>query len=253
MRAALFITAILVSIASPAMRVVHVIVALADNEHQQGIKLPLVMGNGQMPAGNQLWGAGMGMKSHFEWAKEWIRVSDVPKPDVPHILERLIWKHKDSTIYLIADAYDGRELRRATGDLLLYASGGGASTVNAGGTMIPAGGGAALIAFLGHNGLMDFKIEKVYRPEVLDHGRQVIILSSLSRGFFANHIRATGAHPLLWTTGILLAEAYTLRDALLGWVAGESDAEIAGRAARAYDQYKKSGIDAARRLLVSGY
>lgn len=236
---------------SSATRVVHVIVALADNEHQQIVKLPGAFGDGRSPNSNINWGAGHGLRSHFDWAPEWERM-EAKNPELAHILERAVWKHRDSAIYLIADAYDGRNLREATEDLLLFASGGGAGLIGLGGKVIPSGGGADLIAYIGHNGLMDIKVEKVFRPA--DENRnEVMILAPLSRGFFANPIRATGARPVLWTTGLLSTEAYTLRDALLGWVARETDEEICERAAKAYDLYQKTGIAGARRLFVSGW
>jgi len=48
-------------------------------------------------------------------------------------------------------------------------------------------------------------------------------------------------------------EAYTLKAALNGWVAHETNEAIRERAAKAYDQYQKCGITGARRLLVSGW
>ena len=246
-----FILLLFASLESAAIRVVHVIVALADNENQGIAKLPGAFGDGSSPAANLNWGAGRGMKSHFDWAPEWQRL-EAKRPDLPHILDRAVWKHRDSTIYVIADAYDGRSLRQATEDLLLFASGGGVGFVSLGGKVIPSGGGADLIAFLGHNGLMDHKIEKIFLPQK-DVPNEVIILAPISRGFFANHIRATGARPLLWTTGVLSSEAFTLREALIGWVARETDEQIRERAAKGYDLYMKSGIAGARRLLVTGW
>lgn len=253
MRLFLFLLLSAASLNVAALRVVHVIVALADNEHQGIVKLPGAFGDGSSPQSNINWGAGHGMRSHFDWAPEWERL-ETRKPDVVHILERAVWKHRDSAIYLIADAYDGRHLREATEDLLLYASGGGGGMVSLGGKVIPSGGSANLIVLIGHNGLMDLKIDKIFRPTE-DNGiqREVIILAPISRGFFSHHVRATGAKPLLWTTGLLSTEAYTLRDALIGWVARESDEVISERAAKAYDQYQKTGIAGARRLLVTGW
>ncbi len=250
-RILLFLVSLSIHYDSAALRVVHVIVALADNEHQGIAKLSGAFGDGSSPAANLNWGAGRGMKSHFDWAPEWERM-EVKKPAQPHILDRAVWKHRDSAIYVIADAYAGRELRRATEDLLLFASGGGGGFISLGGKVIPSGGGADLIAFMGHNGLMDFKIDITFRAQD-DVPNEVIILAPISRGFFNHHIRATGAEPLLWTTGLLSTEAFTLREALIGWVARESDEQIRERAAKGYDQYMKSGIAGARRLLVTGW
>ena len=251
MRPLVLLLSIALSTGLSAQRVVHVIVALADNEHQSMMDVQPAFGNGQQPSSNLLWGAGLGMRTHFDWAPEWER-QEATKPQVPHILERAVWKHKDSAIYLIADAYDGRNIREATEDLLRYASGSSPQYVSLGGNVIAGGGSADLIAFLGHNGLMDFKLEKPFRAEN-DRKRQVIILAPLSRGFFANPIRATEADPLLWTTGLIVPEAYTLREALIGWVAGENAEAVRERAAKVYDQYRKTGIANARRLIVTGW
>jgi hypothetical protein len=48
-------------------------------------------------------------------------------------------------------------------------------------------------------------------------------------------------------------EAYTLKSALDGWIAGENNEQIRDRAATAYDKYQKCGLRGARRLLVSGW
>jgi hypothetical protein len=62
----------------------------------------------------------------------------------------------------------------------------------------------------------------------------VIVLACASKAFFGPTLRTTGAEPLLWTTGLMAPEAYTLRAALDGWVAGESAEQIRKRAAGAY-------------------
>jgi hypothetical protein len=41
-------------------------------------------------------------------------------------------------------------------------------------------------------------------------------------------------------------EAYTLKSALDGWIAGESNEQIRDRAAGAYDKYQKCGFRAAQ-------
>ena len=48
-------------------------------------------------------------------------------------------------------------------------------------------------------------------------------------------------------------EAYTLKAALDGWIAGENREQIRGRAADAYDKYQKCGVGAARRLFATGW
>ena len=233
------------------VRVVHVIVALCDNEHQGIVKVPKGIGNGQDPRNNLYWGAGYGVRTHFDKATEWQRVSITP-PLEAHILERVAWKHRDSAVYLIADAYDGRNIREATEDLLRYASGAGRTTLTVGEATIPCGGGADLIAYVGHDGLMDQPLERAF-PATDRRQRSTIILACMSRPYYGPHLQKTGATPLLWTTGLMAPEAYTLRDALTGWVLHESGAQVRERAAQAYDRYQHCGIGAARRLFATGW
>jgi len=48
-------------------------------------------------------------------------------------------------------------------------------------------------------------------------------------------------------------EAYTLKSALDGWIAGETGEQIRERAAAAYDKYQRCGLKAARRLMATGW
>ncbi len=232
-------------------RVVHVLVALCDNEHQGIVKVPAGIGNGQQPRTNLYWGAGYGVRTHFDRAAEWVRVP-VAAAGVPHILERVAWKHRDSAVYLVADAYDGRNIREATEDLLRYASGAAGSTVQLEGRSVGIGGGADLVGYIGHDGLMDFALDASY-PARDDRTRETIILACISKRYFAPHLRTTGASPLLWTTGLMAPEAYTLKAALEGWVRREPATAVQERAAQAYNTYQKCGMNGARRLLVTGW
>lgn len=232
-------------------RTVHVLVALCDNAHQGIVKVPAGIGNGQDPRTNLYWGAGYGVRTHFDKAPEWQRIGS-EKPTEAHILERVIWKHRDSLVYLVADAYDGRNIREATEDLLRFASGAGADSISVAGQRIGIGGAAQLIGYVGHNGLMDFRLEREF-PRKDKRSREAIILGCISKRYFTEPLRTTGASPLLWTTGLMAPEAYTLRDALGGWVLCETPEAVRERAAQAYDRYQKCGINGARRLLVTGW
>jgi len=58
---------------------------------------------------------------------------------------------------------------------------------------------------------------------------------------------------MLWTTGLMAPEAYTLKAALDGWMAREDDEAIHRRAALAYDRYQKCGARAALRLFATNW
>lgn len=250
-KATLLLAAIIAYMNAPAQRVIHVLVALCDNQYQGIVKVPSGIGNGQNAKTNLYWGAGYGVKTHFNRSSEWIAQPTIAPSD-PHILERAVWKHKDSAVYMVADAYDGRYIKETTEDLFRYASGAGESQLTVSGTTITIGGGADLIAYVGHDGLMEFDLEETY-PAQDEKQRESIILACVSKSYFAPYLKQTGAKPLVWTTGLMAPEAYTLKAALNGWVAHETDEQIRQRAAKAYDHYQKCGINGARRLLVTGW
>jgi hypothetical protein len=83
--------------------------------------------------------------------------------------------------------------------------------------------------------------------------RDAIMLACASKRYFPDALRASGAYPLLWTTNLMAPEAYTLKAALDGWIAGESNEQIHERAAAAYDRYQKCGMRGARRLFATGW
>jgi hypothetical protein len=122
-------------------RTIHVLVALCDNAHQGIVKVPAGIGNGQPPRNNLYRGAGYGVKTWSNKAAEREALSTTV-PGEAHLLERCVRKYRDSLVYLVADAYDGRHIREATEDLLRFASGDGGEVIEAGGVLIGIGGRA---------------------------------------------------------------------------------------------------------------
>ena len=109
-----------------------------------------------------------------------------------------------------------------------------------------------LVVYVGHDGLMDFTLEKNFQGEAAGV-REAIVLACASKSYFGPTLRATRARPILWTTGLMAPEAYTLKDALDGWMARETTEQIRERAARAYAKYQKISSNAALRLFSSGW
>ena len=237
-------------------KLIHVVVALCDNQFQGIVPVPPRIGNGDDPANNLYWGAAFGVKTFFRKAPEWSLLAVVPNPK-PGVLERLVFKHRAKEVHLVADAYRGREIRMATWDFLRFAAGAGAEPVDVeAGSAAPqrllAGGGADLVAYVGHDGLMDFTLPAAPRPED-ERRRQAIILACASKSYFAGPLQPTGAEPLLWTTGLMAPEAYVLKAALDGWIAGEDGDGVRQRAAESYHKYQRCGMKAALRLFASGW
>jgi hypothetical protein len=236
-------------------RVVHVFVALADNQHQGIVPVPAALGKGSDPARNLYWGAAFGVKTFFKASQEWQLLWSGHSPK-DAILERCVFKNTREDVYVIADAYEGSQIKSAVTDFLSAAAGLSPAQIsveaNSTEMLLSIGGGANLAVYVGHDAFMDFQVSSV-RGTKESKLRRTIVLACASKAYFAPYLRETGAQPLLWTTGLMAPEAYTLKAALDGWIAGEDDEAIRERAAQAYDKYQKCGVRAASRLFVSGW
>jgi hypothetical protein len=237
--------------------VVHVIVALCDNVHQGIVPVPKHLGNGQDPGSNLYWGAAFGVQSYLSRQAVWTRVP-VAIPGYGSVLDRAIFfgqiqRHgKPAPVYIVADAWDGATIRSAIERFLKMAGGGSSEevTIRQGtdSVTLAAGGSAHLVAFVGHDGLMDFSLP---RPVPAAAGRAAgssIVLACASKPYFLERLRAVGSHPLLLTTGLMAPEAYTLDAAIRSWAGRGSVAAVREAAALAYQKYQKSGIGGARKL-----
>jgi hypothetical protein len=236
-----------------AGKVAYVVVALCDNVNQGIVPVPAALGNGEDPARNLYWGARFGVKTHFNASREWRAVSAVRDP-APKVLERVVYKHRTRDAYLVADAYRGAEIAQATADFLNVASGNLDPTFEDGGKTYGLGRGAAahLVAYVGHDGLMDFRLPSLPARRD-DVRRDAVILACASKRYFAPALRETGANPLLWTTNLMAPEAYVLKAALDGWLAGEDGERVRQRAAKAYHAYQNCGLRAAQNLFATGW
>jgi hypothetical protein len=243
------------SVAESSPRVVHVFVALADNQHQGIVPVPPVLGNGSDPQRNLYWGAAYGVKTYFKASKDWELVwSGRSAKDA--ILERCVFKSADNDVFLVADAYEGSQIKLAVTDFLSAAAGVAKEKVTfkmrSEEVSIAVAGDADLVVYVGHDAFMDFQIPPIAGTRG-GKPRQTIILACASRSFFGPYIRQTGAEPLLWTTGLMAPEAYTLKAALDGWSIHEDDEAIRLRAAQAYDKYQRCGARAALKLFATNW
>ena len=230
---------------------IHVIVSLYDNKNQGIVKVSKTIGNGQDPANNLYWGCAYGVRVFFKKQNEWKLIKQINNPKT-QIYERLIFKHRDSSIYLVADAYDGAKIKDATIDLLNYAAGKETVNIEFDSIKMNVGANSDLICYVGHNGLMDFSLES-YPTKSDNKKREVVILACASRNYFYYHIKKTGAYPLLWTSNLMCPEAYTLDAVIDSWIKRESNETIRDKAAQTYSDYQKCGFAASKNLLRTGY
>ncbi|HEX8735406.1 MAG TPA: hypothetical protein VF721_08800 [Pyrinomonadaceae bacterium] len=232
-------------------KVIHVMVALCDNENQGIVPVPKFLGNGEDPARNLYWGAAFGVKTFFSKSASWTKIAEMKNPS-ENVLERIVFRHKTANVYLVADAYRGSRMRETINDFFAATAGAKRENVALPNQTLQVFASANLIAFVGHNGLMDFKLENQPLKKD-DAARDAVILACASRNYFTEPLRKTSAKPLLWTTNLMAPEAYILHDALEGWTRGESEAQIRTRAAQAYSKYQKISLKSAQNLLVTGW
>lgn len=244
----LFITGL--SLIAQEQKSIHVLVALCDNDNQGIVKVPKSIGNGQNPNTNLYWGCGYGVRSYFKKSTDWKEINRYFVDSVR--LERIVFKHKTKDYYLVADAYDGRHIKQTTLDLLHACSGIKKDSLKVNNTTIGLFGKAEVVAYIGHNGLMDFRL-RGSSLNVDGKTRQVIILACASRQYFKDYIKSSGANPILWTSHLMAPEAYTLHDALATYINGGNDEAVRNSAAAAYSKYQKCSLKAARNILVTGY
>lgn len=229
------------------VKCIHVLVALCDNRYQGIVPVPPKIGNGQDPANNLYWGCGFGVKTFFSKSAGWVLVKKIKKDAIR--IERLVFRHRGSGYYLIADAYDGQYIRNCTVDFLQSCAGMMKDTMHVEGKVIGLNGNARLLAYTGHDGLMDFTLPPTF-VNTDGKRRDAIILACISKKYFAPLLMATKARPLVWSTGLMSPEAYTLHDGLEAYINTGNPALVRSSAARAYARYQKCGEGAAMRLLV---
>ncbi|TND08041.1 MAG: hypothetical protein FD123_2595 [Bacteroidetes bacterium] len=235
-------------------RIIHVCVALCDNDSQGIVPVPKKIGNGNDPNQNLYWGCGYGVRTFFTNAGDWQKVATV-KNAAPNVLERCVFKHRRYDVILVADAFRGARIRQCTEKFLDNASGNCTDTLSVNltsGKKLINLGDAQLVCYVGHDGLMDFSIDN---PPKNKGGikKDVIILACVSRSYYREAVKLAGANPLLWTTGLMAPEAYTLKAAVDGWILKEDGQSIRKRAAEAYNQYQKCGIKGAMNLFATGW
>ena len=233
-------------------RVAHVLVALADNRYQGIVPVPAAIGNGDDPVHNLYWGAAYGLKTFFRKAADWDLVGKCSVGKGP-VLERCVFRNRHEHVYVIIDAYRGREIKRAMSDFFAFAAGHAQEQVSIGeAEFVNAAGASDLVAYVGHDGLMDFRLDH-YEYSTDSKRRDAVMLACASKSYFADALRSTGAKALLWTTGLMAPEAYVLEAALTGWARRETDDQICRRAAQAYDNYQHCGAKAAQHLFATGW
>jgi hypothetical protein len=224
------------AVADPAR--IHVFVSLVDNRTQGIEPVPARIGDGDNLATNLYWGCDEALKPVLKAGAEWKLVSSVVGPKA-EILERATFSHRSGKWTLIADAYRGSAIRTCTADFFAALSSDEPLA------SLP------LVAYIGHDGLMDFQLP----PEATAKrgpGRQAIVLCCKSDGYFAPHLAAVNARPLVLTTQLMYPGGFILRAVLDGWTRGEGASALCDRAAASYARNQHISAKAARAVFTTG-
>ena len=233
-----------------SFKTIHVFVALCDNKFQGIVPVPSKIGNGQDPDNNLYWGCAFGIRTYFKKSAEWKQVKFQKLDSLK--LERIVFKHISKNWYLIVEAYNGKYIETCTKDFLKSSAGIQKDTIHINDKVIGTHGNALLLAYIGHDGLMDFQLtESFVNKDAIR--RNCIVLACYSKSYFSPHLKNANVNPLVWTTGLMCPEAYTLHDAISSFLNNQSEVEIRIKAAQAYSKYQKCSEKAAKSLLVTGW
>ncbi|MEP3212090.1 MAG: hypothetical protein ABJQ29_02750 [Luteolibacter sp.] len=205
---------------------VRVLVALCDNETQGIVPVGKAIGNGDDPEGNLYWGCTDGIAVHFKKTGNW-KVVKSERDVSESILRRITFKHTEADIELVADAYRGSKMMLCLADFEKAA----------------AGGKYDLVAYIGHNALMDFGADP---PAKVDGNKTaIVVLCCLSEKYFGKRLRDLGCRPLVMTDQFMYPGSFILAAAIESWRKGEGLAEMRHAAGRAYATNQKISVKAA--------
>jgi len=234
-----------------SQKTIHVFVALCDNANQGIVPVPTSIGNGQDPKSNLYWGAMYGVKTFFKRnVKEWKLIKSLGKQNEV-VLDRLLYKHVNKDVYLLCDAYNGAKMENCLNDFLNGLDGGFEVSVTVESEVISFGGESDLLAFVGHNGLMDVQVNYTGKNNGVD--KDAIMLCCYSKSYFNSYLEQIGSKPFVWTTHLMAPEAYVLHASITAWLNNESPSATRERVAQAYNKYQKCGMRGARGLFRRGW
>jgi hypothetical protein len=233
--------------------VVHALVPLCDNENQGIVPVAEHLGKGRDLKGNLYWACGHGMKAYFKNRHGWkhVRTDSI---DSPIILERSVFVKtfpNRAKVYLISDAYAGDQMEACLQNYFAYLSGKFYSEMPLENDTIPFRGGADLIVFNGHNGLMDMRldVDQVKKASF----KEGMSISCSSNYFFQDYYKKTGSYPLVHTTGLLYPGAFIVNDVLGQWAQLKSPEKCRVAAGEAYNREMKCGRQGGINLFKGGW
>lgn len=224
------------------VKVIHVLVALCDNDSQGIVKVKKFLGNGDDPKSNLYWGCSGGVKAQFNKSSKWKLLKTIQNPRST-VLERAVFQHESGKVFMVADGYRGRYIKNTLEDYFTLLAG---NSIERESELVPAldreihaGSGASLVVYVGHNGLMDIKFESYPKGS---SNKEAIALCCASEQFFKEIFNKYGVKPILLTTQLMYPGAMVLEEAFEEWIKGENLSQIRARAGEAYARNQKISV-----------
>jgi hypothetical protein len=216
------------------------------------------LGNGDNPETNLYWATTPGFGKWFARKDGgWKRVLKQTEADsgdkdllAVHVYRKTVsasaaWKKQGAPakfeIDIVVYGWRGTAIDRALDAYALDSAGSGTRTLTlADGTTLAAGGAAQLVAWVGHNRLMDLDAYTWPAPAAKPMG--TIAIACHTASYMEAEVSAPTRVPLLMTRDFLFANAAPLEATVLAFAGGESYAKLRSAAAAAYAKVQKKEV-----------
>jgi hypothetical protein len=214
------------------------------------------LGDGENPETNLYWATTPGFGRWFvRRGSGWKRVLKTPETGDRDILETHVYRRSMRTpaswkrrgvpatfeLDIVVHAWRGTAIDRALAAYAAEVSGDVQRTLTlADGTQLVAGGAAQLVAWVGHNRLMDVPPYAWPRPSSTTKG--TIAIACHTAAYMEAAVPAATRVPLLMTRDFLFSNAAPLEAAVLAFATGGGYAQIRRDAATAYAGVQKRPV-----------
>ncbi|MBD3637253.1 MAG: hypothetical protein HUJ25_07880 [Crocinitomicaceae bacterium] len=234
--------------------VVHCLAPLCDNDNQGIVPTTESLGDGFSLRTNLYWATSYGMKKYFVKNKSWkhLEVTNFIASDT--IMERVAFEQSyenGASVILICDAYRGDMMAPCVYDFLNALAGNLRDSINYKDGFLQIGQEADMMAFNGHNGLMDVYADTIYAKS--KRIKDAVVIACSSKSYFNPYFVQTNSYPLLNTTSLLWPGAMILEAVIEKWALLRPDEEIEHAAGDAYHDVKECGRQSARNMFSSGW
>jgi len=214
------------------------------------------LGDGDNPATNLYWSTTPGFGEWFArkgsgWKRVLATTTQTGDPDVLalHVYRRTMatppaWQRRGAPkrfeLDVVIHAWRGKAIDRALAAYADDVSGKGTRAVKLADGELVAGGAAQLVAFVGHNRLMD--LERFDWPTPGATAKGTIAIACDTAPYMKKQVSAPTRVPLLMTSDLLFANAAPLEAAVLAFASGAGYAQIRRDAATAYAGVRKRSV-----------